>query len=72
MPIVRCGQFAVYTPVFLQANSTKGKGMIDRKAFDAAWETMGWDNQNPQATEAQERFVVAAYEAAKPEIVLGA
>jgi hypothetical protein len=26
---------------------------------------MGWDNQNPQATEGQERFV-AAYEAAIP------
>ena len=37
---------------------------INQNAFDAAWEAMGWDNQNPQATDAQERFV-AAYDAAK-------
>lgn len=38
--------------------------MIDRRAFDAAWMAVGWDNQNPHATEGQERFI-AAYEAAK-------
>ena len=30
---------------------------INQNAFDAAWEAMGWDNQNPQATDDQERFL---------------
>lgn len=37
---------------------------VDEKAFHAAWETVGWDTQNPHAESGQRRFI-AAYEAAK-------
>lgn len=30
---------------------------IGEKSFEYAWRTMGWDNQNPPAYDAQRRFV---------------
>lgn len=38
--------------------------MVDEEAFHTAWESVGWDTQNPHAEDGQRKFI-RAYEAAK-------